>query len=97
MKEEKLLMEKKDKLFKTQNIKKWQYTGNEIELLGRKEALLADKKKAFPFILSEETKKLKERQEMTFFYTNSLLSELRRVGEDNGRAMVEHFLGASEV
>lgn len=55
LEEEKKLNEKKEALFKTKDIKKWKFTGPEIELIGREKALLADKKKAFPFILSEET------------------------------------------
>lgn len=55
LEEEKKLNEKKEALFKTKDIKKWKFTGPEIELIGREKALLADKKKAYPFILSEET------------------------------------------
>ncbi len=90
-------MEKKEALFKTKNIKKWKFTGNEMELIGREKTLLANKKLAFPFILSDETVKLKKQQEMCHFYSNQLLAEMRRVGRDNGISLIEHFLAASEI
>jgi len=67
---EKILYEKKEALFKTKNIKKWKFTGNEMELIGREKTLLTNKKLAFPFICSDETKALKKQQEMCHFYSN---------------------------
>ena len=53
-------MEKKEALWKTKNTKKWKFMGDEIELIGREKDLIKDKKLAFPFILTEETEKLKK-------------------------------------
>ena len=60
MENERILEVKKEALFKTKNIKKWKFTGNEMELIGREKTLLANKKLAFPFILSDETLALKK-------------------------------------
>lgn len=60
MENERVLNEKKETLFKTKNIKKWKFVGNEMELIGREKALLANKKLAFPFIMTEETQSLKQ-------------------------------------
>lgn len=54
--EEKVLNEKKESLFRSKDIGKWQFEGDMIELIGRKHDLIEDRKKAFPFIMSKETK-----------------------------------------
>lgn len=41
-----------------------------IELIGRKHDLLQDKRLAFPFMLTRETKKLHEMKERVNFFTN---------------------------
>ncbi len=51
-----------------------------IELIGRKHDLLLDRNLAFPFMLTKETKQLWEHKERINFFTNQMLSELRRVG-----------------
>lgn len=63
-----------------------------IELLGRKHDLMLDRNLAFPFMLTEETKKLHEAKERVNFYTNQIIGELRRVGKDNGDALIDHFV-----
>ena len=60
MEKKKILIEKKEALFKSKDIMKWSYSGDVIELIGRKHDLITNKTLAFPFILSDETKKLQE-------------------------------------
>ena len=68
-----------------------------IELIGRKHDLLQDKRLAHHFMLTQETKKLHENKERVNFFTNQVMSELRRVGEDNGDALIEHFMSKATV
>lgn len=68
-----------------------------IELIGRKHDLLQDRNLAFPFMLTSETKKLWDFKERINFFTNQILSELRRVGQDNGDALIEHFMAKGSV
>lgn len=53
---------------------------------------MMDRNLAFPFMLTEETKKLHEAKERVNFYTNQIIGELRRVGKDNGDALIDHFV-----
>jgi len=64
------LDDRKETLFKSKDIKKWEFSGDMIELVGRKHDLLADRKKAYPFILSNDSRKLQERKETVNFFTN---------------------------
>jgi hypothetical protein len=75
----------------------WEYSGPMIELIGRQHDLLADRNLAFPFMLSKETKKLHETKERINFFTNQITSELRRVGKDNGDALIEHFVAKAQI
>jgi len=68
-----------------------------IELLGRKHDLLQDRNLAFPFMLTEETKKLHESKERINYYTNQIITELRRVGKDNGDALIDHFVAKAQI
>ena len=96
LKQEKSLISKKESLFK-KDISQWGYNGSMIELLGRKHDLINDKRLAFPFILTEETKKLHQTKERVNFFTNQIMSELRRVGKDNGDALIDHFVAKAQV
>ena len=56
IKKEKALYDRKERLFKTRDCTKWGYTqGPQDELLRRQEELIANKDKAFKFMLSEDT------------------------------------------
>jgi hypothetical protein len=56
-------------LFK-KDISQWGWTGSMIELVGRRHDLVKDKELAFPFMLTEQTKKLHEHKERINFFTN---------------------------
>lgn len=96
LQQEKQLNDKKSSLFK-KDIKEWQFNGSMIELIGREKDLKMDKQLAFPFMLSAETKKLHENKERINYFTNQVMGELRRVGQDNGDALIEHFMSKATV
>lgn len=48
-------------------------------------------------MLSAETKKLHENKERINFFTNQVMGELRRIGQDNGDALIEHFMSKATV
>lgn len=48
-------------------------------------------------MLSAETKKLHENKERINYFTNQVMGELRRVGQDNGDALIEHFMSKATV
>lgn len=62
-----------------------------MELIGRKEALLQDRKLAFHFMLSEETEKVNAAKDKLLFYQNQVLDEGRRVGSNNGKSLMQHW------
>lgn len=43
-------------------------------------------------MLSEETQQLQESLEDVNFYTNQCYDEVRRVGKDNGDALIDSFM-----
>ena len=75
----------------------WEYDGPLQELVGRSHQLLRDKKLAYPFICTAETKKLQEQRERVNFYTNNIPEEVLRVGNNNGPAMIEHFVSQAQM
>ena len=68
-----------------------------MELIGRKHDLKASKQLAFPFIMTKETQKLQEHKERINYFTNQVLYELRRVGQNNGDELIEHFMAKATV
>ena len=43
-------------------------------------------------MLQKETKDLEAQREELSFYSNQCLDETRRVGKDNGRLLIDHFI-----
>jgi hypothetical protein len=64
------LTSKKEALFKKGDMAQWEYEGPLKELIGRSHQLLRDKKLAFPFMCTKETKKVQEAKERVNFFTN---------------------------
>ena len=48
-------------------------------------------------MLTKETQKLHEAKERVNYFTNQVLAELRRTGQDNGDALIEHFMTKASV
>ena len=97
MKKERHLIERKEKLFKSQDISRWGFEGPQDDLIRRKDELLHDKEKSFRFMLTRESQELETQREELFFYSNQSLAEVRRVGADNGNLLTEHFITMSQI
>lgn len=70
MKKDRNIIERKEKLFKSQDISRWSFDGAQDELIRRQKEVLADKDKAFKFMLTEESQQLEYLREELFYYTN---------------------------
>jgi hypothetical protein len=46
-------------------------------------------------MLQNESKELEVSKEELAFYSNQCLDETRRVGKDNGKLLIEHFIQMS--
>lgn len=98
MKKERQLFDKKERLFKQKDVTKWGCTAVSLdELQSKQEELFEHKEKAFKFMLTEESRVLSEQREELSFYTNQCLSEVRRVGLDNGNMLTDHFITMSQI
>ena len=96
-KKEQKLLAKKDKLFQTQDITKWCFEGPQDEMIRRRDELVKNKQKAFRFMMTKETQELEYLREEYFFYSNQCLSEVRRIGHDNGQLLSDHFVTMSQI
>ena len=97
IKKERNLFQKKEKLFRGKDPSKWGYDGAAEDLAKRQEELLANKELAFKFMLSDESQRLENYREELAFYTNQCLSEVRRVGKDNGGLLTDSFVAMSRT
>ena len=48
-------------------------------------------------MLQEDTRKLEIEREELSFYSNTCLDEMRRVGNDNGKLLIDHFIQMSQT
>lgn len=97
IKKERGLFDKKERLFRAKDMSKWAYNGKLEEVEKRAEELFANKEKAFKFMCSNETQELEMHREELSFYTNQCLDEVRRVGNDNGDLLTDHFITMSQI
>ena len=70
MKKERSLIERKEKLFKSQDMSRWGYEGSQDDLIRRKDELLKQKELSFRYMLSKESQELEHQREELFFYSN---------------------------
>lgn len=70
IKVERSLIDKKEKLFKTKDIYKWGGFVDNMELLKLKDDLLANRDRAFNYMLPKETKEVELKREELSFFTN---------------------------
>jgi len=70
IKQERNLMEKKEKLYKSKDVYKWGGFKDNIELLKLKDDLLKDKERAFLYMLPRETSEVDLKREELCFFTN---------------------------
>ena len=83
-------------MFRNRDFTKWGYE-EPSELQRRSEELLADKEKAFKFMLQGDTQELEFAREEFSYYTNQCLNEVRRVGKDNGQLLTGQLMEMSQV
>lgn len=55
MRKERALIERKEKLFRAQDISRWGFDGPQDDIIRRKQELLDNKEKAFRFMLTKES------------------------------------------
>ena len=48
-------------------------------------------------MMTKETQELEYLREEYFFYSNQCLSEVRRIGHDNGQLLSDHFVTMSQI
>ena len=48
-------------------------------------------------MLTKDSQELEHFREELFFYSNQCLSEVRRVGQDNGALLTDHFITMSQI
>lgn len=96
--QEKSLLAKKEKLWKAKDrdVHKW---GSEdgLGLEKIKDQLFADKDLAFSYMLMKESAEVDKRREEMSFFTNQCWDELRRISEDNGEILREHYVEMAQL
>ena len=95
--QEKTLRDRKEKLMKQKDLTRWGFQGPMDELNGKYEQLLSNKPAAFTFMLQKETADLEAHREELAFFTNQCLEETRRVGRENGKLLIDHFIQMSQT
>lgn len=101
LKSHKSLLERKEKLFRNKDISKWGYVVDpaagqslaDVEKIHDK--LMGCKEAAFTYMLQKETKEVDLQHEQMAFYTNQCLEETRRIGHDDGKLLIDHFIQMS--
>ena len=91
------MIDRKERLFRAQDVTRWGFEGAQDELIRRQAELLKDKDKAFKYMLSKESQDLEYLREELFYYSNQCLGEVRRVGNDNGTLLTDHFITMSQI
>lgn len=76
------LFQKKEALFKKQDIAKWELDPNDLENKGD---LTKDKEKCFTKMLPKETRHVKDLKQFYGYYLNSIISEHSRLKKINGK------------
>ena len=95
VRQEKALKDKKEKLFKNKDVSKWGYEGDVKDIEKIHDKLLLKKEAAFTYMLQKETAALEIQREELSFYSNQCLNETRRIGKDNGKLLIDHFIQMS--
>lgn len=89
--------DKKERLFRNKDFSKWGYLENVEDIQNNAESLFLHKEAAFTYMLQKETRALELQKEELSFYSNQCLEETRRVGKDNGRLLIQHFIQMSQT
>lgn len=73
---------------------KWGYEGpgGPAEIQKNLEKLQLNKEAAFTYMLQKDSRDVELEREELAFYSNACLEEIRRVGQDNGRLLIDKFI-----
>lgn len=66
-------------------------------MLRLKEDLLKDKDASFEFMLPKETLEVESKKHELSFFTNQCWDEIRRVSNDNGALLFEHYRDMAQL
>ena len=99
IKQEKALLEKKEKLLKNKDLSKWGYLGEngQREIEQKLDKLVQHKEAAFTYMIQNESKEIELQREQLAFYTNQCFEETRRIGRDDGKLLIDHFIQMSQT
>lgn len=98
---EKALIERKEKLFKANDLAKWgsgpfSCFADPKQMLDLQGHLMRDKAQAFTYMMPKETAECENKKEELCFLTNQCLWEVQRISSDNGRILRHHFKDMSQ-
>jgi hypothetical protein len=54
--------------------------------------LVQHKEAAFTYMIQNESKEIELQREQLAFYTNQCFEETRRIGRDDGKLLIDHFI-----
>jgi len=97
IRQEKTLLEKKEKLFKVGDLSKWGGGGShscfkdEQEMSDLRNKLMQNKNMAYTYMLPKETYEWEIKREELCFLTNQCLNEVQRTAGENGKVLRQHF------
>ena len=91
------LIDKKDTLFKKKDATKWLGFKDNQQMIRMKDELLKDKDTAYDFMLPKDTAEVEAKKHELMFYTNQCWDEIRRVSNDNGTLLFEHFRDMAQL
>ena len=91
------LIDKKESLFKKKDATKWLGFKDNQQMIRMKDELLKDKETAYEFMLPKESAEVEAKKHELMFYTNQCWDEIRRVSNDNGTLLFEHFRDMAQL
>ena len=97
IKSEKSIIDKKEKLFRGKDLTKWGYVGDIKDIERNHDKLMQNKEAAFTYMLQKDSAELEAKREELAFYSNQCLGETRRIGNDNGKILIDNFIQMSQA
>ena len=94
---ERALQDKKERLFKLKDTTKWGGFKDDVQQVRFKPELVNNKEAAFDFMLPQETTDVEGKKMELCFFTNQCWDEIRRVSNDNGGLLFEHFKDMAQL
>jgi hypothetical protein len=91
------LLDKKDGLFKKKDVTKWGGFKDNQQMVRMRDELLKEKDMAAEFMLPKESAEVESKKHEVLFFTNQCWDEIRRVSNDNGSLLFEHFRDMAQL